>query len=67
MRLETHLGVMSLKSSILIRPAGESPIEMSKNTTGRPLDPAPLITAAGGAGDWDMLMVVLVVVVERDA
>lgn len=44
----THLGQMSLKSSILIRPAGLSPMEMSKKTTGRPSAPAPGIVAGAG-------------------
>lgn len=36
-----HLGQMSLKSSILIRPAGLSPMDTSKKTMGRPSVPAP--------------------------
>lgn len=39
--MSTYLGTVSLNNSILIRPAGLSPIEMSKKTTGRPLVPAP--------------------------
>lgn len=34
----THLGTMSLKSSIFILPAGVSPIWMSMKTTGRVVD-----------------------------
>lgn len=37
----THFGVISEKSSILIRPAGVLPTLISKKTTGRPFVPAP--------------------------
>lgn len=38
---DTYFGQISLKSSILILPAGLSPMETSKKTMGRPLVPAP--------------------------
>ena len=42
--LVAHLGTISLKSSIFIRPAGVSPIWMSMNTTGR--DPDVVVALA---------------------
>lgn len=49
LKFSAVFGTMSLKSSILMRPAGVSPMWISMNTTGRAVDD---IGSGGGGLDW---------------